>query len=538
MHLILIAVAGAVFAFGFPPIGIALAHYGGMAACAYILFRYKRTRRERMLLAWVFGFASHLIGLFWVSNAIGYVASSWIAGFGAVVIGSAYLAIFFAVPAYLASMAKALPARLATFYALLLIADWIRSYYVLPFPWNNFGHGWFFSEALLQSASILGVYGMGAVSLGTSLAIAYVLLRRKESQRFTRWQPLAAFAACTCLLWSYGAVRLAASVGNTHEVVAPSDWSIRIVQPNIDQQEKWQGANARPHLDRQIALTTEGLSPSGNILVVWPEAATNFIGDNFVAASSIIREAVPAHAAIALGHLRWDEAGLRNSLSVILPKSELARISPDDPTRPAEVAFSLPYDKANLVPFGEYTPLGSLLGISALATGNEIIPGTSKEPLYLLGSGTTPPLALASVICYDAVFSGRVASTEVDMIVNVTNDAWYGDSWGPPQHAAYSRLRTIEEGVPMARSANTGISGVWNAFGQPIALLPFSTRTDAGEVLDVAMPARLQTTFFAAFGYLPFGLWIIIAGFGAVVLHAQAKQRAALKNKGAVLPRL
>ncbi|MCH9780782.1 MAG: apolipoprotein N-acyltransferase [Alphaproteobacteria bacterium] len=569
INIAILLLGGIIYALGFPPLGLGIAHYLGLGLLAYVLFRYRYTNGQRLRMAWLFGFVAHCVGLYWVANAIGYVSSSVIAGYGAVVIGSLYLGVFFAIPAYLASRAKALPARMVLFYVLLLVGDWLRSYFFLPFPWNTFGHGWFFSDSLLQSASVFGSYGMGAVSLGTSFAAAYVLMRRKPKQAVRRFVPLVGFAVATCLLWSYGAVRLSAHASGTAEIAAPlppsvtqaggaaGGWHLRVVQPNISQQEKWVNANAQAHLKKQIQLSTAGLDPTRKTLIIWPEAATNYIDGALLQAMGQIRDAIPTGAYLGLGHLRRgsgndavnvsaagsaDRGTLRNSFTVIKPnKPSPSDVSDGGQTASAlspDLTFTLPYDKVNLVPFGEYTPLSRFLGLSVVATGNEMRAGSGPGVVVL-----DEQLIVAPLICYDAVFSGRIVGSagvasgglatqggavlsRPNLLVNVTNDAWYGNTWGPRQHAAYSRLRAIEEGIPLARSANTGISAVWDAVGTPLKVQDFDTTN----VLDVALPRALHPTVYARVGFLPFFGWIALCLAYGWLLHRRGVRLAMLRR--------
>ena len=270
--------------------------------------------------------------------------------------------------------------------------------------------------------------------------------------------------------------------------------TVRLVQPNAPQQQKWDPAYMPVFFQRQVEYTAAAPRPD---LVVWPEAALpnrlNITGDPL----QIIADAA-AGAEVVLGLLRPGTEGYYNSLVRLDGTGAVAGI----------------YDKHHLVPFGEYIPYANLfsqIGLSAIANavpgGMTAGPGPQLMPFGALG--TAVPL-----ICYEAVFAQDVAGApgRGSFLLQITNDAWFGTWSGPYQHLAQARMRAVEQGLPMIRVANTGISAMIDPHGRIIAELPLG---EAGYA-DAPLPAALPPTFYAKTGDFPvflltlalvFGLW-------------------------------
>jgi apolipoprotein N-acyltransferase len=227
---------------------------------------------------------------------------------------------------------------------------------------------------------------------------------------------------------------------------------------------------------RYLALTRSGMAQATRpAVVVWPEAASPFLLAQDIDARQAI--AAAAQAPVLAGSVRVDAAGH--------PLNSLMALEDDGP--PAAI-----YDKWHLVPFGEYQPDWFPLPIQ-IVPGDGFARGPGPATLHPPGLPPVGPL-----ICYEAIFPAQVAdeADRPDWLVNVTNDAWFGNSAGPRQHLAAARLRAVEEGLPLMRVANTGITAGFDAFGHEMGRLDMGT---AG-VLVLPLPGRLAPTPFARFG--------------------------------------
>ncbi|MEO0389028.1 MAG: apolipoprotein N-acyltransferase, partial [Pseudomonadota bacterium] len=261
---------------------------------------------------------------------------------------------------------------------------------------------------------------------------------------------------------------------------------------NAAQHLKWDPAHMPTFWQRMMAATA---APGAPDVVIWPEVAVSFLYASAPEAEAAMAKAA-AGAPVIYGTRRWPETGgWRNTLAVTGSRDF--------------------YDKVHLVPFGEYMPFAEVvaeLGIFGLAAEQRggYVPGTVRAPLSVRGLPAFLPL-----ICYEAVFPGgvRAARGEAAWIVHLTNDAWFGSWSGPDQHLAQARFRAVEQGLPVARAANTGISAMIAPDGRVVAALPLNTH---GHV-DAALPAPRPATPYALWGELPF-LGLLIAGFALALV--------------------
>ncbi len=494
----LIAVlAGALAALALPPLAVLPA----LLVAFPILLALINSASRGIVAArrgWWFGFGYHLIGLYWITEAILFEAARfwWLVPL-AVPALAAVLAVFIAIPAWVAWFAAPCrfsagqsetghgqaaqvqfgPAQVMTLAGGWVLGDLARQFVGTGFPWNPLGSVWAIpgriGDVMLQPAALASVHGLTLVTV--ALACAPALHWRSR-----------AFCIALFLAWiGYGTNRLASPL--------PPDRPIRVVlvQGNVPQGQKWDPALRNTVFDRYLHLTDEGVRAAGpgQHVVVWPETASPFLLD----ATALKAISAAGHnEPVLAGAGRFDEDDRpRNTLFAVTGTGSVAAL----------------YDKWHLVPFGEYQPSWAQIGIQ-LVPGDGFARGPGPETLRIPGVPPVGPL-----ICYEAIFPGQIIdeADRPDWMVNVTNDAWFGTSSGPRQHLAAARLRAVEEGLPLMRAANTGITAAFDSRGHEITRIGM----ELAGYRTVMLPGPLPRTVFAQFGLiLPGGLALVslIAG--------------------------
>ena len=467
--------AGAVTALALPPV------YGLPALLISIpaLLSLIRGARGPMVAArrgWCFGFGLHVVGLYWITEAILIEAARfwWLVPF-AVPGLAAVLAVFVAVPAAVTWRARpGWPAAL-TLSGAWVLADLLRQFVATGFPWNPLGSVWEFpgppGDVMIQLASLVGVHGL---TLATLLLASLPLLG---------WAWRTAGLAMLALWCGFGIARL-------QQPTPPAPGlTVLLVQGNVAQGQKWDRGLMVSIFRRYLDMTRAAVAQAKGqpVVVVWPETASPALLQTDAEARLLIAEATDGAPAL-IGSVRWDDRDHpRNSLFALGAGGVIEGI----------------YDKWHLVPFGEYQPDWLPLGIQVVPGGG-FARGPGPETLHIPG---LPPVGV--LICYEAIFSHQVID-EADRpawMVNVTNDAWFGNSTGPRQHLAAARLRAVEEGLPLMRAANTGISAGFDANGRELGRLPMQTAA----TMALSLPPALPPTLYARLGLLlPAGVAVLV----------------------------
>ncbi len=448
--------------------------------------------------AWIgfwFGFGLHLIGLYWITEAILIESARfwWLVPF-AVPGLAAVLALFVAVPCVLARRAPAGWRRVLVLAGTWLLADLLRQFIATGFPWNPLGSVWEapegFGDVFIQPAAWIGVHGL---TLLTLLVAASPALGRRGLLG----------GAGVLLLWAgLGLWRLGLPAPPAPGLTAV------LVQEDAAEGDVHDAASAARVFERELALTRQGVAQAGvthagggPTVVIWPETASPYLLVTDANARAAIADV--AHGPALVGSFRFDPAGR--------PRNSLVALAGDGP--PVAV-----YDKWHLVPFGEYAPSWLPIAIPTLPNGGMAF-GTGPQTLHVPG---LPPVG--ALICYEAIFPAQVVdrADRPDWLVNITNDAWFGDSTGPRQHLAAARMRAVEEGLPLMRAANTGISVGFDAFGRELGRLGMNR---AG-VLDIAVPGHLPPTVFARYGLaVPLLLALLTVAAGGVPVGRRWRNR-------------
>jgi apolipoprotein N-acyltransferase len=481
--------AGAASALAFPPLYVLPALLLGVPALLCLIegARGPMTAARR---GWWFGFGLHLVGLYWITEAILIEAARfwWLVPF-AVPALSALLAVFIAVPAAVAWRAQARWRAAFTLAGAWVLADLGRQFIATGFPWNLLGSVWEFpgrlGDIMIQPAALVGAHGL---TLATLLLAALPLLG---------WAWRAGGLLLLVLWLVFGLIRL-------DQPLPPSpDLTVVLVQGNIAQGQKWDRALMVSIFRRYLDLTREAVAKIGGhpAVVVWPETASPALLQTDTEARTLMAEAANGVPILA-GSVRFDDAGRpRNSLFAVGPDGVIEGI----------------YDKWHLVPFGEYQPDWLPVGIQVVPGGG-FARGPGPRTLHIHG---LPPVGV--LICYEAIFPSQVIdpNDRPDWMVNITNDAWFGNSTGPRQHLAAARFRAVEEGLPLLRAANTGISAGFDAKGHEIGRLG----TQLTGTLQLRVPAALSPTVYAQVGLLlPAGLAVMLLLYGLLGRPARCQE--------------
>jgi apolipoprotein N-acyltransferase len=468
---------------------------------------------------WWFGFGYFLFGLFWIGEAFLVEADkfAWLLPF-AVTMMPAGLALFFALAAAAARLVW--PPGLARILVLaiaLASAEWLRGHVMTGFPWNVLGYALTWPLPMMQAAAVFGIYGLTLLAV----VIFAAPLTLVADARAGRSHPRATYGAVAfatvplLLLYGFGAWRLSGGPAPLVDGV-----KIRIVQASIDQRDKWKSEKQGWIFQTQLDLSRRDAAGhrddlAGVTHVIWPEAAMPFLPLEHPEALAAIGELLPEGTRLIAGALRLKRpfsvgpGGNRqgyNSLMVFGDKGTLESL----------------YDKIHLVPFGEYLPFQETLESMGLEQLTRWRGGFSvgPNPRPLLSIPGLPPVA--GLICYEAIFPGEVVqgTARPGLMLNVTNDGWFGDTTGPWQHFHQSRVRAVEEGVPLVRSANNGVSAVIDGQGRVLALLPLNVRG----VIDSGVPVAMAPPPYARFGDWTFvALALVLASWACVMTRKQRK---------------
>ena len=417
---------------------------------------------------WWFGLGHHMLGLYWITEAILFEAARfwWLVPLAVPALAAA-LAVFIAVACACARLAPAGPARVLALAGAWVLMDLARQFVLTGFPWNLWGSMWevpgAIGDVFIQPAAWISVHGLTLLTL---------LLAATPALGW-RWR---AGGAAVLAAWAiFGILRL------REPMPEASPLTVALLQGNVAQGQKFDQDLAIHIFRHYLDLAARGRTDAGTrrLVEIWPETAFPGLLDYDAAARRVI-EQTTGGAPSLIGSIRFDENRRpRNSLFALVDDGAIASV----------------YDKWHLVPFGEYIPNWLPLPLMVLPGGG-FAPGPGPRTLHVPG---LPPFG--ALICYEAIFPGEIVdrADRPAWLVNVTNDAWFGNSSGPRQHLAAARMRAVEEGLPLMRAANTGISAAFDARGHEIGRIGMQVTG----TMEVNLPSPLPETPFGRYG-----LWI------------------------------
>lgn len=474
-----------------------------------------RSARHRIraagFIGWLFGLGYFLTGLYWVGFAFFVEADkfAWLLPLGVVAL-PAGLALFHAAAAASAMFWwRSGPSRVLVLAVSLFSFEWLRGHVLTGFPWNVPGYWLTGNLALMQTASVFGVYAL--TLLAVIIFASPATLGDLRGRLWRRWGLPVSALILLAVAGGWGHWRL-----NAHPANGLPGVKLRIVQANIAQKDKWKPANRKWIFERYLHLSAgaaQTLDPGEATHLIWPESALPFVFllDEQIAnaeARAALARLIPEGTTLILGGERAETqqrpggkrliSAVYNSLFVLDARAGIKAI----------------YDKVHLVPFGEYLPFQATLeaiGIRQLTN----LPGgftAGQSPLTVNVPGAPP---FRPLICYEIIFPDEIiGSRRPQWLLNITNDAWFGRTAGPYQHFQQARVRAVELGLPVVRAANTGISAVIDPLGRVRASLPLNVTA----AIDAALPAPLPSTLYARHGTLITIFAVAAAVCGAALL--------------------
>lgn len=415
---------------------------------------------------WWWGFGFFLAGLYWVVIAltIDMVRFGWMIPFALIGLNGA-LAIFYGCAGWLfARFFQRKAGRdtmtLLWFTAVLFITEYMRSTLFTGFPWNLIGYSWGASNWSAQAASLVGVYGL---TLITPLLAAACIVPLWDKRRRIIFPVLSlCMVSALCI---YGFLRL------ENSSLTDSGKVVRVVQGNIPQHLKWQESHMVAALERYTELSHLPADKPVD-MIVWPETAMPFTVLPDSGWEKRLADLLKPGQLLVTGAVTVEETGHKRELY-----NSLLAISADGTVQR--------YHKRHLVPFGEYVPLRNMLPIDKVTSGIiDFSKGKVDNVIEIPGSG----ISFRALICYEVIFPKYSAGAAADWLLNITNDAWYGQSSGPYQHLDMARFRAIEQGKPIIRAANTGVSAVFDPYGRRIKTIPLNEEG----IIDISLPSPLR----------------------------------------------
>ena len=483
---LLCLISGMVSGLVFAPVFFVLGLFGIAIICHYI--QTSSSFRESCFLGFIFGFGHFLTSIYWISIGVSiYIDEFWwvipFALFGLPIILACFIS---------SACSISWLFRNNSYYQLIfcinwVFFEWLRSWIFTGLPWNLLGYALSFSEILIQPASIMGILGLSFIVVYISSSFYHYFTRQYNELKISLF-------TSTLIIFTiviYGALRLQNNPTNFSNI------RVRLVQPSIQQIAKWDIEEFWNNLNLHIELSSSAGNPD---LIIWSESAMVASYKHPIIRAKLLdmlREtgSILITGGITDNNKKGDDMRLYTTLYAI--------------DRGGDILFE--YHKSHLVPFGEYIPFKSILPLKKITHGFlDYTEGDGK--LVQLDKFN---LSIKALICYESIFSAEalVSNKKSNIIINVTNDAWYGKSSGPYQHLHIARMRSIENGIPMIRVANNGITAIIDPIGRIIKKLDLNTI----DYIDENIPNKLGfETIYSQFGSISILISILLV---AILQH-------------------
>jgi apolipoprotein N-acyltransferase len=448
---------------------------------------------------WWFGFGYCLFGFYWIGYAFLVDAKTFAWLLPIAVIGlPAAMAIYMGLGLALARLFWSRGAwRVLILAASLTVSEWLRGHLFTGFPWNAFGYGLTGALPLAQGASVLGLWGMTFLAVAVFASPAVIVDDAADTAR--RWLAPVCAGVALIALAGFGALRLAHTPTSFVEGVR-----LRVVQPNLPQDDRFTYAAKASVMALYLALSDKATGPQSTGIadvthLIWPESAFPFFLTREPDALAQIADLLPVGTALITGAVRAGQPDRNGNISRAY--NSVYVIDHDG-------SILSVYDKVHLVPFGEYLPFQDFLERLGLLQLTKLPGGFIAGDRYRTLDVPRAPKFLP-LICYEIIFPGEGiprGADRPDWLLNLTNDGWFGISTGPYQHLQQARVRAIEEGLPLVRAANSGISAVVDPLGRIITSLPLGTQG----TMDSGLPGKVEYTWFVYLGDRHIALVLVV----------------------------
>jgi apolipoprotein N-acyltransferase len=401
------------------------------------------------------------------------------------------------------------PTRLIALAVALTAAEWLRGHLFSGFPWNVYGYALTGPLVLAQSAALIGIWGLTFIAVAVFASPAVFADDRPDSRR--PWLPMALGIAILAALTTYGAWRL----GRTPTAFV-DNVRLRIMQPNLQQDDKFNYSAKQRVMSHYLELSDRSTGPQSTGVrdathLIWPESAFPFLLTREPDALAQIAALIPEGTVLITGAVRAPE---------LPPGQKIERAYNSIYVIDHDGSILSVYDKIHLVPFGEYLPFQDFLEKLGLMQLTKLpggfIAGERRRPMPVPRAPRMLPF-----LCYEIIFPGETVpdNERPGWLLNLTNDGWFGISSGPYQHLQQARVRTIEQGLPLVRAANTGISAVIDPLGRIVKSLPLG----AEGIMDASLPRRIDATLYARTG--DSGVALVIGAALIIIIRRRAKRR-------------
>lgn len=477
------ACVGAFLVLAFAPINFPLVLFVSFPVFYFLLEKTEK-KKEIFWLGFAFGFGHFLAGIYWISISLLVDAKQfgWLIPFALTIIPgilATYIGLFALSYKFLIEKfgIKESCGKIILFALCWFFFEIVRSNLFSGFPWDLIGYAWLFNVQFAQMASVFGVYGLSVLAILTAL-FPVPLFEKSRTRADKIFVSSVVGFLCVNLIFANFYI-------DDSKIITDPKVKIRLVQANIKQEVKWDEEQKYDDFLRQIELSDAQNAKDVKALI-WSETSVPYVVDDNPMLLMRLADAVPEGGFLITGGLRLEQKKVWNSIFVI-NKSGVAEH----------------YDKHHLVPFGEFIPLHKYLSFLFLdkvvdqitGGGSGFTPGDGPQTLV------TDIFSFSPLICYEAIFSDKAVNKQhrPDIFVNLTNDAWFGNSSGPYQHFNMARMRAIEYGMPLIRVANTGITALVDPFGRVVRRINLN---QTGTV-DVALIKNSSSTIYATYRYLP-----------------------------------
>jgi apolipoprotein N-acyltransferase len=488
-------IAGALAALGFAPFFWIPLTFFGFSFFYFALTVYPFARARTVFwYGWFFGLGFFSVGLYWIALAmhVDWWRFGWIFPFALFGVPSG-LAVVVGIVAYLTDLIKGRTwLQFIAFGAFWSVLEWVRGHTCPVFPWLLISDVWLFSPQISQALSVMGSYGLGLL---TVYLVTMPALARKDV--------ILGGLCFIVILWFAGDYRL-----KHHPTEYDHNVTLYLVQPNILQSEKWDPALIQRNLQKLYRMSQNQIKDQ--VFIIWPESAIPFPTESESTLTRDLGTLLKDQDYLAFGFIRMTDKGeekkMYNSIVTINNKGQFVGL----------------YDKSRLVPFGEYVPLRAIIpnSITKLTYGPmDYSAGSGPRTIFLPNLPSFSPL-----ICYEIIFPGQVTvpGFETKWILNLTNDGWYLDSSGPYQHFQMARARAIEEGIPVVRVANTGISCVIDPCGRVLKSLAYGKEGVIIQPLPQPISGR---TLFVLWRDVPYLLFVAIILMSIMIILLSRKSQ-------------